>query len=268
MKRKLERLTSPGGLRRQDETAVWDSKRTTARGSGSNGEWRRQDGAREEEQQAYDNKGNGRGLTVGEKSYQQSPSRKSKKAGMKREGSPYNPYKRKARGKENNPGANSTGLFACERPRGREGIRKRLIEAAVEDALKAFCGTRGKPGETCDQNLWAKFAWRFGWGLLRELTLQGVSEMREHRRPVRDRDKPKILQRLISAFWRNNKRTTTRETMRGAGEDNKRTTTRETMRDAERNNKRTTTSWETARGAGEDNRRTTTSWETAGKEAT
>ena len=76
--------------------------------------------------------------------------------------------------------------------------------------------------------------------------------MREHRRPVRDRDKPKILQRLISAFWRNNKRTTTRETMRGA----------------ERNNKRTTTSWMAARGAGEDNRRTTTSWETAGKEAT
>ena len=64
------------------------------------------------------------------KSYQQPPSRKSKK----RESA--------IKGKENKPSAISTGLFACERPRGRVGIRKRLIEAAVEDALVAFCGTR------------------------------------------------------------------------------------------------------------------------------
>ena len=157
------------------------------------------------------------------KSYQQSPSRKSKKAGMKREGSPYNPYKRKARGKENNPGANSTGLFACERPRGRVGIRKRLIEAAVEDALKAFCGTRRRKSveprdgrdahrpSFSDEQLWAKFAWKFGWGLLRELTLQGEAEMREHRKPLKDSEKPKVLQRLINRVWRDSKRTTTRE---------------------------------------------------------
>ena len=155
------------------------------------------------------------------KSYQQPPSRKSKKAGRKREGSPYNPYKRTARGKENNPGANSTGLFACERPRGREGIRKRLIEAAVEDALKAFCGTRksGEPRDGrdarrpsfSDEQLWAKFAWKFGGGRLRELTLQGLAEMRERRKPVADKDKPKVLQRLINGVWRDSKRTTTRE---------------------------------------------------------
>ena len=142
------------------------------------------------------------------------PGSGSKKAGMKREGSPYNPYKRKARGKENNPGANSTGLFACERVRGREGIRKRLIEAAVEDALKAFCGTRRRksvephdgrdarrPGFS-DEQLWAKFAWKFGWGLLRELTLQGIAEMKEGKEPVADKDKPKILQALINPFWK------------------------------------------------------------------
>ena len=155
------------------------------------------------------------------KSYQQSPSRKSKKAGMKREGSPYNPYKRKARGKENNPGANSTGLFACERPRGRVGIRKRLIEAAVEDALKAFCGTRksdeprdgrnARRPSFSDEQLWAKFAWKFGWGLLRELTLQGEAEMRERKEPLKDSEKPKVLQRLINRVWRDSKRTTTRE---------------------------------------------------------
>ena len=137
------------------------------------------------------------------KSYQQPPSRKSKK----RESA--------IKGKENKPVACSKGLFACERPRGRVGIRKRLIEAAVEDALVAFCGTRGKPGEACDQNLWAKFAWRFGWGMLRELTLQGVAEMREHRRLIEDRDKPKVLQRLINGVWKDSKRTTAREAKRG-----------------------------------------------------
>ena len=148
------------------------------------------------------------------KSYQQSLRSSAKKTGRKREHSPSNPYKRKARGKENNPGANSTGLFACERVRGREGIRKRLIEAAVEDALKAFCGTRRRksveprdgrdarrPGFS-DEQLWAKFAWKFGWGLLRELTLQGIAEMKEGKEPVADKDKPKILQALINPFWK------------------------------------------------------------------
>ena len=58
------------------------------------------------------------------KSYQQSPSLKSKK----RESA--------IKGKENKPVACSKGLFACERARGRVGIRKRLIEAAVEDREK------------------------------------------------------------------------------------------------------------------------------------
>ena len=155
------------------------------------------------------------------KSYQQASSRKSKK----RESA--------IKGKENKPVACSKGLFACERPRDiprakraatavatgvRVGIRKRLIEAAVEDALKAFCGKRRNPAfdrcpgqDPCEERLWAKFAWRFGWGLLSELTLQGVAEMAEHRRPMKDEDKPKVLQRLIRPFWKNSKRTTTRE---------------------------------------------------------
>ena len=158
------------------------------------------------------------------KSYQQAPSHRSKKR------------ERAIKGKENKPDACSTGLFACERPRGRVGIRKRLIEAAVEDALRVFCGTRkresGKPRngrDACcpsfsDEQLWAKFAWKFGWGLLRELTLQGEAEMREHRKPVEDRDKPKILQRLINGFWRRGSVDTEVAAVR-TGEDNKRTTT-------------------------------------------
>lgn len=134
------------------------------------------------------------------KSYQQPPSAESKKSGRKREGSPYDPYKRKARGKENNPGFNSPGLFSCERPRGRVGLRKRCIEAAVEDALRIFHGTRR--GENCDKNLWANFAWKCGYKLLRELTLQGKAEMDEHRKPIPDSEKPKVLQQLITPFWK------------------------------------------------------------------
>ena len=169
------------------------------------------------------------------RSYQQTPSHRSKKR------------ERAIKGKENKPDACSTGLFACERPRGRVGIRKRLIEAAVEDALRVFCGTRKREsGKPCngrdarcpsfsdgrdaycpsfsDEQLWAKFAWKFGWGLLRELTLQGEAEMREHRKPVEDRDKPKILQRLINGFWRRGSVDTEVAAVR-TGEDNKRTTT-------------------------------------------
>ena len=53
----------------------------------------------------------------------------SKKSGMKREVSPCTPYKRKARGKENNPGALSTGLFACAGAYAHEVERYRLLWA-------------------------------------------------------------------------------------------------------------------------------------------
>ena len=59
---------------------------------------------------------------------------------------------------------------------------------------------------------------------MRELTLQGEAEMREHRKPVEDRDKPKILQRLINGFWRRGSVDTEVAAVR-TGEDNKRTTT-------------------------------------------
>ena len=142
------------------------------------------------------------------------------------------------KGKENKPVACSKGLFACERPRGRVGIRKRLIEAAVEDALKAFCGKRRNPAfdrcpenDPCEERLWARFAWRFGWGLLQELTLQGVAEMAEHRKPMKDEDKPKVLQRLIGPFWRRRSGGTEAAAVgtRGGKKNNKRTTAREAV---------------------------------------
>lgn len=139
----------------------------------------------------------------------------AKKTGMKREHSPSNPYKRKARGKENNPGALSTGLSACvgagacERIRAREAMRKRMIEAAVMTALVTLGGTRRnplfdrQPGKNpCDERLWANFAWEFGYGKLLDLVDQAKAEIAEHHRPVADKDKPKILQALITPSWK------------------------------------------------------------------
>ena len=137
----------------------------------------------------------------------------SKKRGMKRENPPCTPNKRKARGKENNPDALGTGLFAgagvCERIRAREALRKQSVEAAVETALSSFGGTRRNPlfdrdpwKDPCDERLWANFAWEFGYGKLLDLVDQAKAEIAEHRRPVPDRDKPKILQQLITAFWK------------------------------------------------------------------
>ena len=79
-------------------------------------------------------------------------------------------------------------FFASTERKPSLGLRKRLIEAAVEDALVPFFGTRRqkpdkpingrdarRPGFS-DEQLWTKFAWRFGWGMLRVLTLQGMSK--------------------------------------------------------------------------------------------
>ena len=139
----------------------------------------------------------------------------AKKSGTKRENPPCNPLKRKARGKENNPGALSTGLSAgaytgvCERIRAREERRKREIAAAVETALETFHGTRRNPlfdreawKDPCDERLWANFAWEFGCSRFLDLVDQAKAEIAEHRRPVPDRDKPKILQALITPFWK------------------------------------------------------------------
>ena len=41
--------------------------------------------------------------------------------------------------------------------------------------------------------------------------LAGRAEMREHRRPMKDEDKPKVLQRLINGVWKDSKRPTARE---------------------------------------------------------
>ena len=143
----------------------------------------------------------------------------SKKSGMKREVSPCTPSKRKARGKENNPGALSTGLSAgaregayagaCERIRAREALLKRHVEAAVEDALVAFCGTRRNPlfdrdgrKDPCDERMWANAAWELGLKLFQDLTDQAMSQIRQKHFTVADRDKPSYFQALLNPFWK------------------------------------------------------------------
>ena len=81
----------------------------------------------------------------------------------------------------------------------RGALLRRHVNAAVEDALVAFCGTRG-PAPS-DEALWAKFAWRFGFGMLHELTEQAKSEMKLHRGGVAPSERPRILQNLLNEVW-------------------------------------------------------------------
>ena len=157
-------------------------------------------------------------LTAAEK-LSTAPCSGAKKSGRKRENPPCTPYKRKARGKENNPGAISTGLSACacvgagarevERIRRREALLKRHVEAAVEDALVAFCGTRRNPlfdrdgrKDPCDERMWANAAWDVGLERFQDLIDETKSQIRQKPFVVPDRDKPRYFQENLTPFWK------------------------------------------------------------------
>ena len=123
-----------------------------------------------------------------------------KREGEKRK-SPCTPVREKGKGKEDKPSACSTGLFARAHAgtHVRGALLRRHVNAAVEDALVAFCGTRG-PAPS-DESLWARFAWRFGFGMLHELTEQAKSEMSVPGRHVEPSERPRILQSLLNEVW-------------------------------------------------------------------
>ena len=122
-----------------------------------------------------------------------------KREGEKRK-SPCTPLREKGKGKEGKPGAKNTCLFARESAYVRGALLRRHVNAAVEDALRIFNGTRG--GKYSDENLWANFAWTFGFGTLNDLVSQARSEMELHKPPVAPSERPKILQGILSAHWR------------------------------------------------------------------
>ena len=130
-----------------------------------------------------------------------SPSAESKKREGEKRKSPCTPLREKGKGKEGKPGANGTCLFARAGAHAhvRGALLRRHVNAAVEDALVAFCGTRG-PAPS-DEALWAKFAWRFGYGTLHELTEQAKSEMKLHKGGVAPSERPRILQSLLNEVW-------------------------------------------------------------------
>ena len=128
-----------------------------------------------------------------------SPSAKSKKREGEKRNPPSTPYREKGKGKESKPGAKGTSLFARADAHVRGALLRRHVNAAVEDALAAFCGTRG-PAPS-DEALWAKFAWRFGFGRLNELVDRGKSEMRQHKGGVEPSERPRILQNLLNEVW-------------------------------------------------------------------
>lgn len=78
----------------------------------------------------------------------------------------------------------------------RERRLKRSISTAVAEALVTFAGSPS------DEKLWANFAWRRGLGRFLDAVDQAKAEMAEHKRPIADADKPKILQSILSAYWR------------------------------------------------------------------
>ena len=123
-----------------------------------------------------------------------------KREGEKRH-SPLNSYREKGKGKEDKPSACSTGLFARAHADAhvRGALLRRHVNEAVEDALRIFNGTRG--GRYSDENLWANFAWAFGFGMLNDLVYQAQSEMELHNPPVAQSERPKILQNILSAHW-------------------------------------------------------------------
>ena len=132
-------------------------------------------------------------------SYQQPPASSQKKAEGKKRNSPCTPYREKGKGKESKPGFLSTCLFARADARVRGALLRRHVNAAVEDALKAFNGTRG-PAPS-DEALWAEFAWRFGFGKLNELVARGISEMSVPGRHIEPSERPRILQNLLNEVW-------------------------------------------------------------------
>ena len=128
-----------------------------------------------------------------------SPSAKPKKREGEKRKSPSTPLREKGKGKEGKPGAKGTSLFARADAHVRGALLRRHVNAAVEDALVAFCGTRG-PAPS-DEALWATFAWRFGYGMLRDFVEQGKSEMRQHKGGVKPSERPRILQNLLNEVW-------------------------------------------------------------------
>ena len=128
-----------------------------------------------------------------------SPSANRKKREGEKRKSPCTPLREKGKGKEGKPGANGTCLLARADAHVRGALLRRHVNAAVEDALVAFCGTRG-PAPS-DEALWATFAWRFGYGWLNELVARGKSEMRMHEGGVPPAERPRILQNLLNEVW-------------------------------------------------------------------
>ncbi len=115
-----------------------------------------------------------------------------KKREAKKRKSPCTPYREKAKGKENRPGANSTGPSrARRRAYGRGGL-KRCIDLMLDDAQKLFCGSAS------DRRIWAAILWREGPDRFLDAIFQAEAEIREHARPVPNAKRPRIFQAVLN----------------------------------------------------------------------
>ena len=116
------------------------------------------------------------------KSYQQpapqvinNPAHASKKAEAKKRKSPRTPIREKDKGKESSPVSVSKPGLTRVRRRASRVYARRGVRAAVAEAVAAFNGTH------TDELVWARIAWRVGYGNFLDAVFQARSEIRAKR---------------------------------------------------------------------------------------
>jgi len=105
------------------------------------------------------------------------PSDAMKKSEMKREASPYNPYKRKAKRKETSPGFYKNPLSPRERARTRKDARDRyrLAGAAAEELISILRA----PRTDANRNLWAYYCYYHDLDIIFEKAYECASRQRQ-----------------------------------------------------------------------------------------
>ena len=103
------------------------------------------------------------------------PAHASKKAEAKKRKSPRTPIREKDKGKENRPARVSQQGLSRVRGRATRAYARRGVDAALDEAVAAFGGTGS------DRRIWARIAWRVGYGNFLDAVFQARSEIRAKR---------------------------------------------------------------------------------------
>ena len=119
------------------------------------------------------------------------PAHASKKAEAKKRKSPRTPIREKDKGKENRPARVSQQGLSRVRRRASRAYARRGVRAAVAEAVAAFNGTH------TDELVWARIAWRVGYGNFLDAVFQARSEIRAKRGTATSA--PRVFQSVLNA---------------------------------------------------------------------